>query len=165
MVKGILKFRVPCHPVEAVPIVLERGTVILARHTNQHNMLPTDDFLRSLLFSPYWEQKKCRKICKTLPKHKTKLKKIEIGRITILNGSTSIQYGQESITSHNLSTTFNTCVNAIFLMPEKMTRNVFRKKKFYPPTPHSSSNIGGNKIPNENKVVANFLPCQPALPY
>ena len=23
-------------------------------------------------------------------------------------------------------------------MPEKMTRNVFRKKKFYPPTPHSS---------------------------
>ena len=43
-------------------------------------------------------------------------------------------------------------------MPEKMTRNVFRKKKFYAPTPHiAASNIGGNKIPNENKVVANFL--------
>ena len=114
MVRGILKLCVPCHPVEAVPIVLERGTVILARHTNQHNMLPTDNFLRSLLFSPYWEQKKCRKISKTLPNHKTKLKKIEIGRITILNGSTSIQYGQESITSHNLSTTINTCVKFFF---------------------------------------------------
>ena len=115
MVRGILKLCVPCHPVEAVPIVLERGTVILARHTNQHNMLPTDNFLRSLLFSPYWEQKKCRKISKTLPNHKTKLKKIEIGRITILNGSTSIQYGQESITGHNLSTTFDTCVKNKYL--------------------------------------------------
>ena len=50
------------------------------------------------------------KISKILPNHKTKLKKIEIGRITILNGSTSIQYGQESITSHNLSNTIDTCV-------------------------------------------------------
>ena len=98
MVKGILKFRVPCHPVEAVPIVLERGTVILARHT-----------ISSVRYF-FPEQKKGQKIRKTLPKHKTKLKKIEIGRITILNGSTSIQYGQESITSHNLSTTINTCV-------------------------------------------------------
>ena len=71
-----------------------------------------DNFLRSLLFSPYWEQIKVRKISKTLPNHKTKLKKIEIGRITILNGSTSIQYGQESITGHNLSTTFDTCVKS-----------------------------------------------------
>jgi len=54
--------------------------------------------------------------------------------------------------------------NAIFLMPEKMTRNVFRKKKFYHPTPQQPQ-TSGNKIPNENKVVANFLPCQPALPY
>ena len=49
MVKGILKFRVLCHPVEAVSIVLllERRTVILAKHTNQRNMLPTDDFLHN----------------------------------------------------------------------------------------------------------------------
>ena len=67
MVKGILKFRVPCHPVEAVPIVLERGTVILARHT-----------ISSVRYF-FPEQKKGQKIRKTLPKHKTKLKKIEIG--------------------------------------------------------------------------------------
>ena len=37
----------------AVAIVLERRTVVLAWHTNQRNMLPTDDFLRSLLSPPY----------------------------------------------------------------------------------------------------------------
>jgi len=100
-------------PGRSSSLILERGTAILAPHTNHRNMLPTDNFLRSLLFSPYWEQLKCRKISKTLLNHKTKLKKIEIGRITILNGSTSIQYGQESITSHNLSTTFNTGVKLI----------------------------------------------------
>ena len=40
---------------------------------------------------------KSAKISKTLPNHKTKLKKIEIGLIIILNTSTSIQYDQESI--------------------------------------------------------------------
>ena len=64
---------------------------IFAKDTNQRYMLPTDDFLRSLLFPPYWEQEKSAKI------GKTKLKKIEIGKITILNASDSIQYGQESI--------------------------------------------------------------------
>ena len=132
MVRGILKLCVPCHPVEAVPIVLERGTVILARHTNQHNMLPTDNFLRSLLFSPYWEQKKCRKISKTLPNHKTKLKKIEIGRITILNGSTSIQYGQESITGHNLSTTFDTCVKGNTQYNTIQYNTILKNQRFIP---------------------------------
>ena len=43
--------RVSCR---AVAIVLERGTVVLAWHTNQCNTLPSsDDFLRSSLFSPY----------------------------------------------------------------------------------------------------------------
>ena len=56
-------------PGRSSSLILERGTAILAPHTNHRNMLPTDNFLRSLLFSPYWEQLKCRKISKILPNH------------------------------------------------------------------------------------------------
>ena len=38
-------------------------------------------------------RQKSAKISK-IPNHKTKQKQVEIGRITILNASTSIQYGQ-----------------------------------------------------------------------